>query len=89
MTEELAVQFLNDAIYTTMLVSGPILLVTLVVGLLISIFQAVTSINEMTLTFIPKIISVVILLLFILPWMIKVMETFTINVFYMIPALAR
>ncbi|MCB0265782.1 MAG: flagellar biosynthesis protein FliQ [Calditrichaeota bacterium] len=89
MTEELAVQFLNDAIYTTMLVSGPILLVTLVVGLLISIFQAVTSINEMTLTFIPKIISVIILLLFILPWMIKVMETFTINVFYMIPALAR
>ena len=81
MTEELAVQFLNDAIYTTMLVSGPILLVTLVVGLLISIFQAVTSINEMTLTFIPKIISVIILLLFILPWMIKVMETFTINVF--------
>jgi flagellar biosynthetic protein FliQ len=89
MTQEFAIQFLTDAIYTTMLISGPILLVTLVVGFMISIFQAVTSINEMTLTFIPKIISVIILLLILLPWMINVMETYTINVFNLIPMMAK
>jgi flagellar biosynthetic protein FliQ len=89
MTQEFAVQFLTDAIYTTMLISGPILLVTLVVGFMISVFQAVTSINEMTLTFIPKIISVIILLLILLPWMINVMETYTINVFNLIPMMAK
>ncbi len=72
-----------------MLISGPILLVTLVVGFMISVFQAVTSINEMTLTFIPKIISVIILLLILLPWMINVMETYTINVFNLIPMMAK
>jgi flagellar biosynthetic protein FliQ len=89
MTQEFAIQFLTDAIYTTMLISGPILLVTLVVGFMISVFQAVTSINEMTLTFIPKIISVIILLLILLPWMINVMETYTINVFNLIPMMAK
>jgi len=52
MTEQFVLKFLTDAIYTTMIIAGPILLVTLVTGLLIGIFQAVTSINEMTLTFI-------------------------------------
>lgn len=89
MTEEFAIQLLTDAIYTTLLVSGPILLTALVVGFLISVFQAVTSINEMTLTFIPKIIAMIILLLFLLPWMLKVMETFTITVFNMIPGMAQ
>ncbi len=89
MTEEFAIQLLTDAIYTTLLIAGPILLVALVVGFLISVFQAVTSINEMTLTFIPKIIAMIILLLFLLPWMLKVMETFTITVFNMIPAMAQ
>ncbi len=89
MTEELAVQFLTEAIYTTLLISGPILLVALVVGFLISIFQAVTSINEMTLTFIPKIVGVIVLLLFLLPWMIKIMEAFTLKVFNMIPLLVK
>lgn len=89
MTEELAIQFLTEAIYTTLLISGPILLVALVVGFLISIFQAVTSINEMTLTFIPKIVGVIVLLLILLPWMIKLMEAFTLKVFNMIPLLAQ
>ncbi len=87
MTEEFAIQFLSDAIYTTLLLAGPILIVALAVGLLISIFQAVTSINEMTLTFIPKIIAVIIVMLIMLPWMVKTLEEFTIKVFDMIPML--
>jgi len=89
MTEELAVQFLTEAIYTTLLISGPILLLALVIGFLVSIFQAVTSINEMTLTFIPKIVGVIALLIVLLPWMIKLMEAFTLKVFNMIPLLAQ
>jgi len=89
MTEELAVQFLTEAIYTTLLISGPILLLALAIGFLVSIFQAVTSINEMTLTFIPKIVGVITLLIVLLPWMIKLMEAFTLKVFNMIPLLAQ
>lgn len=89
MTEEFAVQFLTDAIYTTLLLSGPILVAALVIGLIISIFQAVTSINEMTLTFIPKIVGVILVMLLLLPWMLNLMEGFTINVFNIIPTLAK
>ncbi|NIV03374.1 MAG: flagellar type III secretion system protein FliQ [Calditrichae bacterium] len=87
MTEEFAIQFLTDAIYTTILVAGPILLVTLLIGFLIGVFQAVTSINEMTLTFIPKMIGVVVVLLLLLPWIIKILQTFAITVFNLIPTL--
>lgn len=89
MTEQFVVKFLTDAIYTVVLVAGPILLVTMVVGFLIGVFQAVTSINEMTMTFIPKIIAVVIVLLILLPWMLRLMLSYTINVFHLIPTLVR
>jgi len=89
MTEQFAIQFLHDAIYTTLLIAGPILLVALVVGFLIGVFQAVTSINEMTLTFIPKIIAVVIVMMVMLNWMMSVLQTFTLKVFNMIPMLVK
>ncbi len=89
MTEQFAIQFLHDAIYTTLLIASPILLVALVVGFLIGVFQAVTSINEMTLTFIPKIIAVVIVMMVMLNWMMSVLQTFTLKVFNMIPMLVK
>jgi len=89
MTEQFVINFLNNAIYTTMLIAGPILLVTLIVGLLVGIFQAVTSINELTLTFIPKIIAVGILLLILLPWMLSVMQDYLISIFNMIPLVVK
>ena len=89
MTEQFIIKFITDAIYTTMIIAGPILLVTLVMGLLVGIFQAVTSINEMTLTFIPKMLVVILLLLILLPWMINVLLSFTINVFQMIEIVAK
>jgi flagellar biosynthetic protein FliQ len=89
MTEQFVIKFISDAIYTALLIAGPILISTLLVGLMVGIFQAVTSINEMTLTFIPKLIAVILLLLLLLPWMLRVLMGFTINVFNLIEMVAR
>ncbi|MFK5953270.1 MAG: flagellar biosynthesis protein FliQ [Desulfobacterium sp.] len=89
MTPEFVVSFAQEAIKVTILVSLPVLIMGLVVGLLISIFQAVTQINEMTLTFVPKILVVMVGLLFLAPWMLEHMMTFTIAVIENIPAYIR
>ena len=89
MNEQFVIKFVTNAIYTTMIIAGPILLVTLLMGLLVGVFQAVTSINEMTLTFIPKILAVILLLLLLLPWMMQVLMSYTVNVFNLIEMVAR
>jgi flagellar biosynthetic protein FliQ len=63
----------------------PGLLVGMLLGLVVSIFQATTQINEMTLSFIPKIIGVVIIIILTMPWMLNSMHDFTVKVFNMIP----
>lgn len=63
----------------------PALLVGMLLGLLVSIFQATTQINEMTLSFIPKILGVVIIIVLTMPWMINEMRDFSLQVFNMIP----
>lgn len=63
------------------MVGGPVLGVSLLVGLTVSIFQAMTQIQEQTLTFIPKILAIVAVLLFLGPWMLKVFTAYTINLF--------
>lgn len=70
-----------NALHAMLLVGGPLLLVALVVGLLVSIFQALTQINEATLTFIPKILAIGGTLLVMGPWMLRVMTTFTVDLF--------
>lgn len=62
---------------TVVLVSGPMLLAGMIVGLVISIFQAATQINEMTMTFVPKILAVFVVLIVTLPWTIQQMTAFT------------
>lgn len=64
----------------TLLLSLPMLLAGLIAGLVISIFQATTQINEMTLSFVPKIILVVVILIFLMPWMTTTMIDFTENI---------
>lgn len=77
--------------YTAMMVAlrmaGPILLVTLIVGLLISIFQAATQINEMTLSFIPKLLAIGVTLALIGPWLISTMVDYMQNLLRQIPGL--
>ena len=84
MSDQLVVQIVRDAFYYLFMVVGPILLISLVVGLIISIFQAATSISEQTLTFVPKLIIVLVLTIVLLPWMISNMKTFTFEMFNMI-----
>ncbi len=79
MTPEFLTGFFFEAIKTAIALAAPMLLAALVVGLLVSIFQSVTSINEMTMTFIPKMLAVACALLFFLPWMVQTMVTFTQN----------
>jgi flagellar biosynthesis protein FliQ len=89
MTEQFVVYLFREAFYTTLLVSAPILLISLVVGLIISVFQAATSIQEFTLTFVPKLIAVALVTVLTLPWMMDVMVTFTVGLFNQIPSLGR
>ncbi len=81
MTPEFITGFFFEAIKTAILLAAPMLLAGLTVGLLVSIFQAATSINELTLTFIPKMLAVACALLFFLPWMVQTMVIFTQNLF--------
>ena len=72
-TQEAVLDIAREAIYTIIIVSAPLLLVALIVGLLISIFQTVTSIQEQTLTFVPKILAVFITLMLVGSWMMNVL----------------
>jgi flagellar biosynthetic protein FliQ len=89
MSEQMVVYLFREAFYTTLLVSAPMLVLSLVVGLVIAVFQAATSIQEITLTFVPKIIAVAVIAVLTLPWMMEVMVSFTVNVFNQIPGLGR
>ena len=89
MTPEFVISFAKEGIILTLILSSPMLLLGLVVGLVVSIFQAVTSISEMTLTFIPKIIAVFMGMLFFAPWMIEKITTFTIKIITNIPMYIR
>jgi flagellar biosynthetic protein FliQ len=83
----MVVQIVRDAFYYVMIICGPLLLVSLIVGLIISIFQAATSISEQTLTFVPKLLAVFVVSVLILPFMISNMKTFTIAMIKMIETL--
>jgi flagellar biosynthetic protein FliQ len=72
-----------------LILSLPALLVGMFLGLAVSIFQATTQINEMTLSFIPKIIGIVIVIILTMPWMMNEMQDFTIRMFNMIPTFAQ
>jgi flagellar biosynthetic protein FliQ len=79
----------QQALIVTMVVSGPMLIVGLVVGVVIGIFQAVTQIHEMTLTFIPKILAMIGVMILLMPWMLTEMTDYTIAVFNQIGMIAR
>ena len=81
MTSDYITGFFYEAIKITILLSAPMLLAGLLVGLLVSIFQSATSINEMTLTFIPKMLAVAAALVFFFPWMMQTLVGFTVQMF--------
>lgn len=89
MTPELVVGFAQQAIRVTILVAMPMLGLGLIVGLTVSIFMAVTQIQEMTLTFVPKILAVLLGLLFFCPWMLQLLMDFGHNCITQIPVYIR
>ncbi|MDP3683744.1 MAG: flagellar biosynthesis protein FliQ [Ignavibacteria bacterium] len=89
MTEELVIEVLKEVFYTTFLILLPILGVALVVGIAISIFQAATSIQEMTLTFVPKILVTTVVIIFMFPWILDKMIAITHKLFSMFSTVIR
>ena len=81
MTPDFVINICRKAVQTTLMCAMPMLMAGMLVGLIVSIFQAATQINEQTLTFIPKIIAVFLTLLLFGPWIIRVMTAFTIGIF--------
>ena len=89
MENDFVIEVVNQAIKVTLMLSAPMLLAALVVGVLVSIFQAVTQINEQTLSFIPKILVIIATLVIFSPWMMETMVTYTQDLFTSIPELIR
>lgn len=83
------VALMRNGISTILILSAPILFAALLVGLVVAIFQATTSIQEQTLTFVPKIITILLMLALLGGWMFSMMEQYTINMFNLIPLLVR
>ncbi|WP_214727181.1 flagellar biosynthesis protein FliQ [Exiguobacterium sp. s168] len=89
MTQEMIIQLASSAVWTLLKVSAPLLLVSLVVGLLVSILQATTQIQEQTLSFVPKIVAVFLALVFFGPWIMQELQSFTIDLFKQIAEVSR
>jgi flagellar biosynthetic protein FliQ len=89
MTEELIIEVLTEVFYTTFIILLPVLAVSLIVGIMISIFQAATSIQEMTLTFVPKILFTAATIIFLIPWIMDKMVSITLRMFNLMTTLGK
>jgi flagellar biosynthetic protein FliQ len=89
MTPELVVQLARRSFEATIMLAAPLLIASLIIGLLISVFQAVTSINEATLAFAPKIIAVMVAMIIFFPWMMTYMSDFTREIYSFIAIMRR
>ena len=89
MNPDVVLRIAKEMIEITLILSLHIMGVGLVVGLFISLLQSLTQMHEMTLTFVPKIIAVAVVMVLTLPWMMDLMISFTVNLFQQIPGLGR
>lgn len=89
MNQQFVIEFALESMKTTLLMSAPMLGFGLIAGLTISIFQAVTSIQELTLTFIPKILAVFLALAIFLPWLLQTMMSFTARILINFPSFVQ
>lgn len=80
MTEEMVMNLGAEAIKVMIYIGGPLLVTAMLIGIVVSILQAITQINEATLTFIPKIIAIVVVLLVMAPWMLEIMKQYTSDI---------
>jgi flagellar biosynthetic protein FliQ len=89
MSNDLAIQIGRDALAMVMMVSAPMLVLGLIVGVAVSIFQATTQIQEQSLAFIPKIIAVFVAVLVFGPWMLSIMVGYTREIYMSLPSMVR
>jgi flagellar biosynthetic protein FliQ len=87
MSHALIVDLARNAIMLALLVAGPMLIVALLIGLVVSVLQAVTQIQEQTLAFVPKLIGIAAVFLLALPWMLQLMVKYTTELFRSLPSL--
>ena len=87
MSHALIVDLARNAIMLALLIAGPMLVVALLVGLTVSVLQAVTQIQEQTLAFVPKLVGVAVVFLLALPWMIQLLAKYTTELFRSLPSL--
>lgn len=84
MTELTVIKLLRDSLTVTLVVSAPILLIGMLVGLIVAIFQTTTSIQEQTLTFVPKIVAIFVVMLLLWSWMSRMLTDYTFGIFNLI-----
>ena len=89
MSGDMAIQIGRDALFMVMLVSAPMLGLGLLVGVVVSVFQATTQIQEQTLAFIPKIIAIFVAILVFGPWMLSLLVDYTHDIFVSLPQLIK
>ncbi|RKY36497.1 MAG: flagellar biosynthetic protein FliQ [Candidatus Omnitrophota bacterium] len=89
MTEQAAVALLRETIFTALLAASPMLIAAIVVGVVVSIFQSITQIKEMTLTFVPKIVAVFAVAMLFFPWIAQLVSGFTLRLIAQIPNYIR
>lgn len=87
MSHTLVVDLARNAILLALLIAGPMLVVALIVGLTVSVFQAVTQIQEQTLAFVPKLVGVSAVFLLALPWILQLLVKYTTELFRSLPSL--
>jgi flagellar biosynthetic protein FliQ len=89
MSQDMVLKLAKDALEVTLMVSGPLLIVSLVIGIAVSIAQVVTSIQDMTLSFVPRIIAVFLAFLFAFPWIMSILLAYTSQLFGHLEKFAR
>ena len=89
MNSEFAIEILKTMIYQSLTIAAPILLTAMVIGLAISLFQAVTTIHEQTLAFVPKALAVVGIILLLMPWIVRSLVEFTIGIIQKMPQMVQ
>lgn len=89
MTQSLIIQLARDALTVGLMISAPLLGLTMIIGVTVSIFQAVTSIQEMTLSFVPKVLGICLAVLVFGPWMASTIVLYTTSLMSSLPSMAR
>jgi flagellar biosynthetic protein FliQ len=89
MNAEFAIELLKNMIYQALTIAAPILITAMVIGLVISLFQAVTTIHEQTLAFVPKALGVIGIVLLLLPWIVRSLIEFTTSVIEKMPQMVQ